>query len=529
MSRNLLDSPGAADMALLLPELALMLFGCLVLLWEMARPKDKVWPGWVTILGHVVALGCLVPGFNLLGKTPFLPDEASAVVKFHGNLVADGFGLTMKGVVLVGSMLATLLALRYSERFKNPGEFFAMLLFASSAAVLLCGASDLLMIYLAVEFLSLASYVLVGYLKFQPRSTEAALKYFLYGAITAAVMLYGMSLVYGMAGSTNLYTVPGEENRPAVGGALAQLALQYEQAGGVVLVALGLIAVGLGFKSGMAPFHQWVPDVYDGAPLPVMAWLSVSSKAAAMAVFVRVLWVVFPHDQWFLPVAVLSAITMTVGNLAALPQTNVKRMLAYSSIAHAGYALMAVAALGAGQFNPSVLLGPDAVQMKPTVQATASVWQHAGLPVYLATYIFMNLGALAVVMAVYQKTKSHSINDYAGLAQRAPGLAWLMLFFLLSLAGIPPTAGFWGKFVLFAATLEAGPHLVWLAICGFLNSVVSVYYYWNVVRAMFIMKPVSQEAMGPTADVRLTLAVAAVGTIAIFVLAGPFMTLFNVQ
>jgi proton-translocating NADH-quinone oxidoreductase chain N len=520
---KLLTPPGSNDLLLVLPEIILMLAGCFLLAWEMARPRDSVGAGRWAVFFHIAALGAMAAPYRLYQGPFFAPVEGAATI-FHGNMVVDGFALSMRVVLLVGSLLSTLVGLRYADRFKNPGEFFAMLLFATSAAALLTGAADLLMIYLAVEFLSLTSYILAGYLKFQPRSTEAALKYFLYGAITAAVMLYGLSFLYGLGGTTNLYAVAGEVTRVPLGQSLAQVVTQ--PAGiGVLMVALVLSAVGFGFKTGMAPFHQWVPDVYDGSPLPVMAWLSVVSKTAGIAVFVRVLMVAFPHNLWFEPVAYLAAITMTVGNLAALGQTNIKRMLAYSSIAHAGYTLMAVAALGLGVWQAPAVTTGSGLQ---TVGITgASTWQTTGVAVYLATYVFMNLGALAVVMAVYNKIKSHQIDDYAGLVARAPGLAWLMLFFLLSLAGIPPTAGFWGKFVLFAATLEAGPQLLWLAICGFINSVISVYYYWNVVRAMFILKPKSEEDLGATPELRLTIAVAAIATFAIFVLAGPFMHLFG--
>ena len=515
--QNMLMPPGGADLKSILPELVLMGLGCLLLAWEMVRPRDRVAPAWIAIVGHVGALAALAPSYQMVTEKGFLASAEDALVFFHGNVVLDGFGIAMKAVVIVGSLLSLLVAVKYSERFRNPAEFFALVAFAASAASLLTVSADLVMIYLNVEFLGLTSYILAGYLKFQPRSTEAALKYFLYGAVTAAIMLYGMSFLYGMTGSTNLYAVPGEDIRTPLGPAL--LALREAPGGAaVILVSLALILVGLGFKTGLAPWHQWVPDVYDGSPLPVMAWLSVASKAGASAVIFRVLLAGIPAEAWVGPVAGIAALTMTAGNLGALMQTNIKRMLAYSSVAHAGYTMMALAAAGAGVFQPAGA-GTSGV----------SVWQLGGVPVYLSTYVFMNIGALAVVTAVYARFKSHNLADYAGLVRRSPGLAWLMVFFMLSLAGIPPTAGFWGKFVLFAAVLQAGPQLVWLAIVAFINSVISVYYYWQVVRAMFLLEPISDEVVTPGPELRFTIALATAGTLAIFILAGPFMTLFRIH
>jgi NADH-quinone oxidoreductase subunit N len=523
-----LTPPRPLELLLFMPELLLTAAGLVLLLAEMLSPRRPRVIGVGAVAFLFLALTSLAIPWHRLhahvggGLVPFFAPQSTQpgsglpgpLTAFHGNWVVDGFALTMKAIILVGSILATLMGLRYADRFRNPGEFFALLVFATAAALLLTGAADLLMIYLSLEFLSITSYVLAGYLKFQPRSAEAALKYFLYGAITAAVMLYGLSLLYGMTGATGLYGAADGRRSFSEG-----LDTALARAGGlqVMLIALVMVTAGFGFKTAMAPFHQWVPDVYDGSPLPVMAWLSVASKAAGMAILVRVFHAAFPPQYWAMPVAVLAALTMTVGNLAALPQTNIKRMLAYSSIAHAGYTLMAVAALGKGG---GYVAGTQ----------TPSQWQMYGVAVYLATYVFMNLGALAVVTAVYDKIKSHRIEDYAGLSERAPGLAWLMVFFLLSLAGIPPTAGFWGKFVLFAGTIQT--HLIWLAILGFINSVISVYYYWSVVRAMFLMKPAGTRAAGgeegvsTTPEIRLTLAVAAVATLAIFLFAGQFMALF---
>jgi proton-translocating NADH-quinone oxidoreductase chain N len=505
--------PSSDELRLLAPEIVLVAAGLFLLAVEMLWPRRTRAVGVLAVLFLALALAAEMEPWRILtareagGVAPFFAPPQSALTAFHGNVVVDGFSLTMKAIVLVGSLLAALMGLRYAERFRNPGEFFAMLLFGTGAASLLTGAADLLMIYLSVEFLSITSYVLAGYLKHQPRSTEAALKYFLYGAVTAAVMLYGLSLLYGLSGTTNLYALVSENDNRSSFVEGINAAMGKAGGAGVVLVALVLVLTGFGFKTAMAPFHQWAPDVYDGAPLPVMAWLSVASQAAGMAVLARVLYAAFPHDLWVTPLAALAALTMTAGNLAALPQASVKRMLAYSSIAHAGYTLMGVAALGAG--------GGDGLGQ----------WQATAAAVYLATYVFSTVGALAVVTAVYDRTKSHRIEDYAGLSQRAPGLAWLMLFFLLSLTGIPPTAGFWGKFVLFASVLRS-PGLGWLALVGLVNTVVSGCYYWGVVRAMFVLKAKTEEEVAVTWDLKVVLTVTAAATLAIFLFAEQFMWLF---
>jgi proton-translocating NADH-quinone oxidoreductase chain N len=502
-SEPLLVGLSARDFLATLPEIVLCVTGLLLLLEEMVVPRKIPLIGGTALLGCAAAFAALW-ALPVIGPLDPAGPPPERLVMF-GGFVSDTFSLLLRGLVILATAIVVLMSLQYVHRFRNPGEFLALVMFGALAASLVCGAADLVMIYLSVEFLSITSYVLVGYLKFQPRSTEAALKYFLFGAISAAVMLYGFSLLYGLTGTTALY--PTAPDSPGIGAILARAWGGMERT--LLLLATAFALVGLGFKAAVVPFHLWVPDVYDGAPTPVTAWLSVASKGAGLAVLVRVCAAALPLESWRPVMALLAALTMTLGNLVAIPQSNMKRMLAYSSVAHAGYVLMGLASyrgVGAG--------GPVD-------------WSLQGTAVYLLTYLFMNLGAFAVVLQVYQTTRSHRIEDYAGLAQRAPGLALLMTFFLLSLAGLPPTAGFFGKLMLFGAALQA--NLIWLAVVGIVNAVISVYYYWNVIRNMYLLTPQAEAAapLPAAPGVRWALGLSVLGTLGLFLLAQQLLLLVN--
>jgi proton-translocating NADH-quinone oxidoreductase chain N len=491
----------AGDFQLILPEVILCLTGLLLLVLEMLAPRETGLIGGTAIAGLVASL--LAIGRLGFGAS-FDPARVEpSSLAFFGAMAADGFGGLFKVVAILGALLVVLMSFGYAHRFRNSGEFFALLLFATLAAVLLCSAADLLMIYLSLEFLSITSYVLTGYLKFQPRSTEAGIKYFLYGAVSAAVMLYGMSLIYGLTGTTSLYGGV-DASSAGLAAALADPRLHSGANGNLLMLATALVMVGFGFKTAMVPFHQWVPDVYEGSPTPVTAWLSVTSKAAGLAVFVRFFTAAVPNQSWASALALLSALTMTVGNLVAIPQTNIKRMLAYSSIAHAGYALIGLASyrLADGSVNP---------------------WAVQGILLYLLTYLFMNLGAFAVLIVFYERERSHVIEEYAGLAQSSPATALMMTLFLLSLAGLPPTAGFVGKLFLFGAAVKAGQ--TWLAVVGVINAVISVYYYWNVVRCMYILPTRQATALRLSGGVAAALGLATAGTLALFLFAQPVLRL----
>jgi NADH-quinone oxidoreductase subunit N len=362
--------------------------------------------------------------------------------------VADNFALFFQFTILLSLALTIMASMRFVAAAPYAGgEYYALILFTGVGMLFMVSGDNLISIYVALETMALASYVLAGYFKGESKSTEAAMKYFILGAFSSGVLLYGLSLVYGVAGQLGLPE-------------LAKLLAGAERTNLLVLGILMLLA-GLLFKIAAVPFHFWTPDVYEGAPTPITAFFSVGPKLAAYAALARIYYVAFPrfYADWGLIVALVSAATMIWGNVAALMQTNVKRMLAYSSIAHAGYALLGV-------------LG---------FRTAFGLW---GVLVYLLAYTFMNFGAFALV--IFLETRGYAaetVSDFNGLARRNMTAAVVMLVFLLSLAGIPPTAGFIGKYYLFTAALKAG--YPWLVVLGLLASAVSLFYYFRIAAAMF--------------------------------------------
>jgi proton-translocating NADH-quinone oxidoreductase chain N len=459
------------DLFAILPELWLVGLGLVLLgvdLFVAPQRKDTV--GWVAVAGLLLAL---LPAWGLAGSL-----VGAGRTAFSGSYAVDGFAVFFKFIAIIATALVILAAIDYfrgpsagAARAASPsatatsfeGEIYALLVFTAVGLLLMAASADLILLALAIELVSLTSYVLAGYMKGHPKSNEAGLKYFLFGAAASATMFYGFSFLYGATGSTNLYDI-------------AERASQIPAP--ILTVSLALMLAGFGFKISMVPFHQWTPDVYEGAPTPVAAFLSVASKAAGFAVLLRVLAVaVAPSGlDWVTLVAVLAAVSMFLGNLLALPQRNIKRMLAYSSISHAGFILIGVAGFASGAaFGGTALL------------------------VYLFQYVFTNLGAFFVAALIGSRLGSDDIPDYAGLAQRAPALAFLMALFMLSLTGIPPTAGFFAKLAVFGAALERSPDLLWLVAVGVVNSVISLFYYVGVIRAMYLMpatdpSPVRQPA-----------------------------------
>ena len=458
------------DFQEVLPELILLVGGLLLVVFDLLigeRQKHLVWQAALGVVA-LAAITVFASGQLLQGGSDL----------FFGAYVVDRFGAGFKLLALAATGAVIALSTTYFER--RPalrGEIFYLLVFCGLGLVILGSSNDLILIYLAIELVSLCSYVMAGYLTMDRKSNEASLKYFLYGASASAVMVYGLSLLYGTAGSTRL-------------AAVAQAASPMAYPTSLEITALVLIFAGFGYKLSAAPFHAWAPDVYEGAPTPVTAFLSVGPKLAALAAFVRFLQVGVPTwgDQWVPLVAVLSVLTMFVGNLGALLQTNIKRMLAYSSIAHAGYLLIGVACLG--------VAGADA----------EGSWGLSSLIVYAVVYLCMNLGAFAVAIVVGEAVGSDEIDNFAGLSKRAPLLAAAMLIFLLSLAGIPPLAGFAGKLYIFGAAIQSG-NLWWLALLGIVNSVIALYYYMNVARAMYLTPPEGDFA--PTRDVPVRVVIGA--------------------
>ena len=449
------------DFYYILPELVLTVGALVVLISDVLLPRGSKTLVWIT-MGALVA--------TMLSLLPF---SSTHVEVAKGLIAVDRFAFFFKFVFLVAAALTVLMSVRYLEvEGVSPGEYYFLILCATLGMMIMAGGIDLITIFIGLETMAISFYILAGFIKPNQRSNEAAVKYFLLGAFSLGILLYGMSLMYGLSGTTNLRTMAtifvGQERDP-------RLAL-----------AVILVVAGVGFKIAAVPFHMWAPDVYEGAPTPVTAFLSVGSKAASFAMLLRIFVEGLPSmsADWRMLFEALAIITMTIGNLAALTQTNLKRMLAYSSIAHAGYVLIGIVA-----------------GTPRGVSATL---------IYLLIYSFMQLGAFAViVMMRRQDVVGDELKDFAGLHVHHPLAAFAMLLFMLSLGGIPPTAGFMGKFWLFGAAIEAG--YVWLAVIGVLNSAVSLYYYIRIVVFMYVKPPTagSQPAMSPSLSLALAVAVVA--------------------
>ncbi len=485
---------------LLSPELILLLTGIVVLVvdlaWRDDSSSDEEAPRarktiWVPALA-LVGLGAALLATILLWGTP--PTTVLAM------MAVDPFALFFKAIALVCVMLVILAAVPYlQDRTRYRGEFYALLVFAGLAISLASSGIDLISIYLAMEFLSITSYVLAGYLRDDRKSNEAGIKYFLYGAVTSAAMLYGMSLLYGATGTTNLSLI-------------AQLlTFGEETVQSLAVAALVPLLAGFAFKIVLAPFHQWAPDTYEGAPTPVTAFLSVGSKAAGFAILMRVLFTALPSFRWNIGwmafLMALSIISMALGNLIALRQTNIKRMLAYSSIAQAGYIIIGVICL--------------------VLNAEGAFLGVNGSLFYLFAYLFTNLAVFTAVIAFESATGSSEIADYRGLVKRSPVVAGVMLVGLLSLAGIPGTAGFLGKFFVFGAAIQFNTtQTLVLALVGVLTSVIAAFYYLNVVRQMFF-EPAGEEAeqVALPAGLKVGLVVTAVGILVIGIYPQPFLDL----
>ncbi len=457
----------------ILPEIILMVGGLLIIILDtFLNDEEDSGTGFMAIA--VV--------FLILALVGSILQFGLDTVNVMPLVTVDKFAGFMKLTVYSGMILVAIAGGSFmNKRVTGRGEFWSLFLFVSLAMSFAVSANNLLLVFLAIEFLSITSYLLVGFLRESRRSTEAGVKYFLYGSVASSLMLYGMSFLYGASGSLYL---------PDIAAAFAA----NPQVSSIVMPATVMILVGLGFKTSLAPFHQWTPDVYEGAATPITAYLSTASKAAAFAVMVRLLVTgLGSFDVDWVPVLIgLSVLSMTVGNLVAMKQTSVKRMLAYSSIAQAGYMLMGLASVVApDQANISVL-GMNGLN---------------GLMIYLFAYLFTNIGAFLVVMAVEETEGNSDIASFNGLGKRSPWLAWTMFVFLLSLAGIPLTGGFVGKFFVFGAAVQH--RYVFLIVIAAINAGIAAFYYLNVVRAMFFPaadRPEAAEGYKP-ATMRTPLAV----------------------
>lgn len=474
------------------PELILAVGGILALIAGLSARKwaapGRIGPLSPEAVSLAVLVAALVPSAMLLANKT----AVKGVSQFGGVMAVDGLAVFFKIIAIVSIAIVIFLSIDFFKgKNFHRGEFYALLVFAALAISCLAASTDLIMIYLSLEFLSITSYILAGYMKQDPKSNEAAVKYFLYGAIAGAVMIYGMSMLYGLTGTTNILEI-------------AKVLWKIDASYPLMFMSTVMVLVGFGFKIAMVPFHQWAPDTYEGAPTPITAFLSVGSKAAGFAVLIRVLTTGIPFEvvDWTPLIIILSGLTMTVGNLVAIPQMNIKRMLAYSSIAQAGYLLLGVAAMAYSPLAvPAILL-------------------------YIFIYLFMNLGAFAVVTILSARLNSDNIRDYAGLIKRSPLAAVAMALFLLSLAGIPPTAGFLGKFYLFSAAIQSGDSdIFWLTVVAIANVVVSVYYYMNIVRLMFFVEPKTDEPILPSRPLNFAIGLTLAMTLVVLLYPQPFITM----
>ena len=416
----------------------------------------------------------------------------------NGMFQADTFSMVIRTLLVTGTLMVLLFTRTFiDKRAEVPGEFYVIMLTALLGGMMLSGAMDLIMVFVSLETLSISSYILAGYMRGNILSAEAGLKYLLYGSLATAVLLFGLSILYGITGSTAY---------PDIAASLA--ARQGVIPALVLAIMVVMIVAGIAFKLSAAPFHMWAPDTYEGAPTPVVAFLSVVSKIAGFSLAIRLFTLFFSAlTGWAGLLSVLSVLSMVLGNVVALSQKNIKRLLAYSTVAHGGYLLLGLVAL--------------------TPTSLASVLY------YLMTYLFMNLGAFAVITHFENLTGQTDIAAYAGLVRKRPGLVFMFSIMLLSLAGIPITAGFFGKFFLFQSVVNAGSQYIWLVVVALVTSTISLYYYLNVIRLMVISEPSEAVDALSGADTRssalspmgLVLSMCLVATLALGVLAQNFLTL----
>lgn len=457
-----------------LPEILVLVLAAVILVVDLVlKNESKSSLGWISAVG----LGLIIAVSLLTAQPPSEPE-----LLWGGMVRFDWLGFLFKMLFLFAAAITSLLIMDV-ERIGRRGEFFLLLYASTIGMMFMASAADLIMLYLAIETTSIPMYILAGFLIRDEKSTEAGFKYLLFGAMTSAIMLYGFSLLYGFAGTTNIYSLA----EGLASGGVTNLALTG---------SLLLVLVGFAFKISVVPLHFWAPDVYEGAPTPVAGFLSTASKAAGFAVLIRFLPAAFPQfaPYWGLVLAVIATLSMTLGNFLALAQKNIKRMLAYSSIAHAGYALIGVVAVTSFGGGGARELGFTSVVF------------------YLLAYLLTNLAAFGVVTAYGRVACSDDIAAYAGMNRRSPWLALALLVSFLSLAGMPPFGGFVVKVFVFAAAVEA--NLIWLAVVGVLNSIVGLYYYLTVLKVAYLYRSEDEDKPLPVPrSYGVALAVLAIGIV----------------
>lgn len=495
------------NLTLIAPELVVGIAGVIIMLVDAFTRKDQRW-----ITGSLAILALGAGAVSSIWLWLSYPGQRNA---FNGMIVLDELRLSFTLIFLLVALLTILIANAWIETEKLPaGEFHSLLLFATCGMMLMASAGDLVIVFLGLEILSIATYVLAGFRRTDVRSNESSLKYFILGSFASAFLLYGIALVYGATATGP--DSPGTTNIAAIASRLDQSIYPP-----LLLAGAAMMLVGFGFKIATAPFHVWTPDVYEGAPTPVTAFMAAGPKAAGFASFVRVFLFAFPiatgvastagyaHKAWLGALALMAVLTMTVGNVVAIVQNNVKRMLAYSSIAHAGYALVGFVAAGAA---------PTPEERSVAMSAVAF---------YLLTYAVMNMGAFAVVTVIARRgDRRTNVDDYNGIGFASPVLAFSLSLFLLSLLGMPLTAGFMGKIVVFGAALKQG--YVWLVVIGVLNTAISAYYYLRLIVVMFFRDPTSEwDLPRVPASVALALVITIVGVFYLGLFPGRIISAFQ--
>lgn len=472
------------NLQLLMPELSLTVFAVVVILLDLFVQRKGILAA-VSIAGLLVSA---IFSFSMWGSNQAI---------FNNALAVDNFSMVFNMLFCGIAILVILTSLDYIGKMaRYQGEYYALILMSTIGMMLMAGAAELITLYVAIELTVLPICVLVSLLRDQ-KSTEAGLKYFLLSATISAVLLFGMALVFGVTGKTQINEIAA---------AITGMNLTGGAANPALIAGVVLMIAGFGFKIAAAPFHMWVPDVYEGAPTPITAYLSVASKAAGFAVIIRVFLSAFSEPAWLaynwgMIFAILGAITMTVGNVLAIPQTNIKRMLGYSSIAQAGYIMVGLGTVG---------IAPE-----------SAVSGQSSLVFFLVSYALTNLGAFIAIIAISNKINSDDIKDFSGMIKRAPILCLALTICLLSLIGFPPAAGFMAKFYIFSAGATSG--LMWLIIVAAANTAVSVYYYLRVAKVMWFGEPASNEGVYSSAALRTALIIACVGVLLLGVFPGILM------
>jgi len=463
------------------PEIILTVVIITSIIYDLLIDKNQSGRvGWVLVFGLI-----------LVAISLHLQDGFRITTLFTDAVVIDPFAIFFKILIILATILVSIVSLHSGElSLYRKGEYFALLGIVTFGLFLMVSSIDLIMVYISIEIVSIMSFVLAGYLKQEERSNEAALKYVVYGAFSSGIMLFGLSYVYGLTGSTNFFQIYQSIS-----------SLSSNQTETAVLVALLMILAGFGYKISAVPFHFWTPDVYEGSPTTITAYLSVAPKAGAFALMIRFFNQVFADGgamggldassftefPWASILSLMAVVTMTLGNVVAIQQDSIKRMLAYSSIAHAGYMLLAMPVMSGD--------GIYAIMM------------------YLFMYLFMNLGAFFVVITIKNQTGGESFDDYKGLGWEMPLVGVVMTIFMVSLTGLPPTAGFIGKFYIFAALIKGGNTFYWLVIIGGINSVISLYYYLRVVKVMYFEGEKKESILYPPRVLSAMLIITAVPTI----------------